>query len=189
MISAFFRLRSTFVVGPALALALAVPALSAHSQTEHHGRKYKPLAPAAIVTVMVERASNGKPIDNASVVFRVSKEGKEQGSLEVKTNEEGKAKIDIIEVGSHVEVQVIAEGYATNATVFDVTGDEKSVLLKMQKPRAQVSAYEDNDGKAASRPPGVQEPRPEAKPKKTPLAFPPPAAPKTAAPPATSSPQ
>jgi Carboxypeptidase regulatory-like domain len=187
MISAFFRLRSTFVVGPALVLALAVPALPIHGQTEHHGRKYKPLAPAATVTVMVQRASNGKPIDNASVVFRASKQGKEQGSLEVKTNEEGKAKIDIIEVGSHVEVQVIADGFATNATDFDVTSDEKSVVLKMEKPRAQVSAYEDNDGKAASRQPGVQEPRPMVVPKKTPPATPATAAPQTAPP--ASSPQ
>jgi len=180
MISAFFRLRSTFVVGSALALALAVPA---HGQTEHHGRKYKPLAPAAVITVTVERANNGKPISNASVVFRATKEGKDQGSLEVKTNEDGKAKIDIIEVGSHVSVQVIADGFATNAMDFDVPGDEKSVVLKMEKPRAQVSAYEDNDGKASTRPPGVQEPRPLIVPKKTP----PPTAPQT--PPATSSPQ
>jgi hypothetical protein len=172
MISTFFRLRSTFVVGSALALALAVPALPLHSQTEHHGRKYKPLAPAAIVRVTVQRATNGKPISNASVVFHAIKEGKEQGSLEVKTNEDGEAKIDIIEIGSHVQVQVIADGFATNATDFDVLGDEKSVVLKMEKPRAQVSTYEDNDGKPATRPPGVQEPRPMVVPKK---ATPPPA--------------
>lgn len=177
-------MRSTVVVGSALALALAVPALPIHSQTEHHGRKYKPLAPAANITVTVQRANNGKPISNASVVFRASKEGKDQGSLEVKTNEDGNAKIDIIEVGSHVQVQVIAEGFATNAMEFDVPGDEKTVVLKMEKPRAQVSTYEDNDGKAATRPPGVQEPRPIVVPKKTP---PPAPAPQT--PPATSSPQ
>jgi Carboxypeptidase regulatory-like domain len=184
MISASFRLCSTFVVGSALALALAVPA---HGQTEHHGRKYKPLAPAANITVTVERANNGKPISNASVVFRASKEGKDQGSLEVKTNEEGKAKIDIIEVGSHVQVQVIANGFATNALEFEVPGDEKSVVMKMEKPRAQVSTYEDNDGKSSTRPAGVQEPRPMAPVKKTPPAFPQTTTPQ--APPATSSPQ
>jgi Carboxypeptidase regulatory-like domain len=185
MISAFFRLRSTFVVGSALALALVVPA---HGQTEHHGRKYKPLVPAATITVTVERANNGKPISNASVVFRASKEGKNEGSLEVKTNEDGKAKIDIIEVGSHVQVQVIADGFSTNAMEFEVPGDEKSVVLKMEKPRAQVSAYEDNDGKASTRPAGVQEPRPMVVPKK---ATPPPdtATPKVANVPVTSSPQ
>jgi len=181
MNSVVFRLRSTFVVGSALALALVVPA---HGQTEHHGRKYKPLAPAATITVTVQRANNGKPISNASVVFRASKAGQDQGSLEVKTNEDGNAKIDIIEIGSHVQVQVIADGFATNAQEFDVPGDEKTVVMKMEKPRAQVSTYEDNDGKASTRPPGVQEPRPIVTPKKTP---PPATAPQT--PPATSSPQ
>lgn len=171
-------------MGSALALSLAVPA---SGQTEHHGRKYKPLAPAATITVVVERANNGKPISNASVVFRASKEGKDQGSLEVKTNEEGKAKIDIIEVGSHVQVQVIANGFATNAMEFEVPGDEKEVVLKMEKPRAQVSTYEDNDGKSSTRAPGVQEPRPIAKPKPTTPAFPQTTTPQT--PQATSSPQ
>jgi hypothetical protein len=183
MISAFLRLRSTFVTGSVLALALAVPALPIHSQTEHHGRKYKPLAPAAVITVTVERATNGKPISNASVLFRASKAGQDQGSLEVKTNEDGKAKIDIIEVGSHVKVQVIADGFATNAMEFEVPSDEKSVVLKMEKPRAQVSTYEDNDGKASTRPAGVQEPKPMAPVKKTTPAFP-----QTTTPP-TSSPQ
>jgi hypothetical protein len=184
MISAFSRTRSTFVVGLALALTLAVPALPIHSQTEHHGRKYKPLAPAATITVTVERATNGKPISNASVVFRASKAGQDQGSLEVKTNEDGKAKIDIIEVGSHVQVQVIADGFSTNAMEFEVPGDEKSVVLKMEKPRAQVSTYEDNDGKAATRPAGVQEPPPLKVPKKTPPAAT--TTPQTATPPASS---
>jgi hypothetical protein len=171
MISVFFRSRSTFVMGSALALALVVPA---HGQTERHGRKYKPLAPAANITVLVERANNAKPISNASVVFRATRDGKDQGSLEVKTNPDGEAKIDIIEIGSHVSVQVIADGFATNAMEFDVAGEEKNVVLKMEKPRAQVSTYQDNDGKASTRPPGVQEPPP-MKPKKVyPAAAPPP---------------
>jgi hypothetical protein len=172
MISAFFRTRSTFLTGSALALALVVPA---HAQTEHHGRNYKPLAPAATITVLVERANNAKPIPNASVVFHATRDGKDQGSLEVKTDPDGNAKIDIIEIGSHVNVQVIADGFATNAMEFDVPSDEKSVVLKMEKPRAQVSTYQDNDGKASTRPPGVQEPPP-MKPKKvTPPPTPPPA--------------
>ncbi|MEO7029699.1 MAG: carboxypeptidase regulatory-like domain-containing protein [Acidobacteriaceae bacterium] len=144
-------------------LALTV---SAPGQTERHGRNYKPLAPAANITVTVEKASNGKPISNAAVVFRASRQGKLQGSLEIKTDPDGNAKIDIIEVGSHVTVQVIADGYATAASEFDVPGDQKSVLIKMVKPRAQVSVYQDNDGKASQRPVGVQEPPPLAKPKK-----------------------
>lgn len=163
MISAGFHRCSTLLAGSALALVFAI---SAPGQTERHGRKYKALQPAANITVMVEKASNGKPISNAAVVFYASREGKSQGSLEIKTDPDGHAKIDIIEIGSHVMVQVIADGFATAASEFDVPGDEKTVLIKMDKPRAQVSVYQDNDGKASQRPAGVQEPPPLIKPKK-----------------------
>lgn len=158
MNSVFFRTHTKVFTGSALALALAV---SAHGQTERHGRKYKPLAPAATITVKVEKAANGKPLSNAAVVFRATdREGKNEGSMEIKTDPDGNAKIDIIEVGSHVKVQVIADGFATNAAEFDVPTEEKNIVLKMEKPRAQISAYQDNDGKAAQRPAGVQEPPP-----------------------------
>jgi hypothetical protein len=169
MNSVFFRTHTAVFTGSALALALAV---SAHGQTERHGRKYKALKPAATITVKVEKAANGKPISNAAVVFRaIDQAGKNEGSMEIKTDPDGNAKIDIIEVGSHVKVQVIADGFATNAAEFDVPTEEKSIVLKMEKPRAQVSAYQDNDGKASQRPAGVQEPPPiapkKAKPAKT----------------------
>jgi hypothetical protein len=179
MIYAFSRIRTTVLLGSALALALAV---SAHGQDEQHWRKYKKLEPAGRITVTVQKAANGKPISNAAVIFRASKNGKDEGYLEVKTSPDGEAKIDIIEIGSHVKVQIIADGYSTGATEFDLAGDEKDVLIKMEKPRAQVSAYQDNDGKPAARPPGVQEPRPIA-PKQT---TPPPTAP---APATTTPPQ
>jgi hypothetical protein len=179
MISAFSRLRSTLLTGSIFALAFAVPA---HGQSGPQYRKTKALPPAARITVTVEKATNGKPLENAAVIFRASKEGKETGSLEIKSDPDGNAKIDIIEVGSHVTIQVIADGFATAATDFDVQTDEKNVLITMEKPRAQVSAYEDNHGKASQRPVGVQEPPPIAKPK--------PATPPAAAPAATgSSPQ
>jgi hypothetical protein len=163
MISAFSRVRTAVVFGVVSGLVLAG---SVYGQTERHGRKYKKLEPAANITLTVEKASNGKPISNAAVVFRAYKNGQDQGSLEVKTNPDGEAKIDIIEIGSHVKVQIIADGFATGATEFDLTGDEKNVTVKMEKPRAQVSTYQNNDGKPAQRPAGIQEPPPIAKPKK-----------------------
>jgi hypothetical protein len=184
MISAFLRSRSTILTGSALLLALAIPA---HGQDdkEPHWRKYKKLQPAANITVTVEKAANGKPISNASVLFRASRNGKDQGSLEIKSDPDGNAKIDIIEIGSHVTVQVIADGFATNATEFDVATDTKAVLIKMDKPRAQVSVYQDNDGKASQRSAGVQEPAHVVKPKRT---NPAPAVPPAAPPAATTDP-
>jgi hypothetical protein len=65
----------------------------------------------------------------------------------VKTDPEGKATIDVIEIGSQVTVQVIANGFATYAGDMNVDGPSKELLVKLQRPKAQVSDYEDNDGK------------------------------------------
>src|SRR5271168_4671936 len=85
-----------------------------------HGRKYKPPPDTSHIEVLVTKKSNGKPIPNAAVVFNPSKDGKDEGSLEVKTDPEGKAVVDIIPTGSLVRVQVIANGYATYAEDYQI---------------------------------------------------------------------
>ncbi len=130
----------------------------AGGQTERHGRGYKPPPPTAEVVITVEKNFNGKPLPNASVIFRSSREGATNGVLEMKTDPEGQAKIDLLEVGSHVTVQVLANGFATYASEFDLTDAGKEVLVKMQRPRTQVSAYEEKGGtEPANVQPGVQE--------------------------------
>lgn len=171
MISAGVRFRRGLVLGSAL-LMLPLVLSAQQEKKEYHGRKYKALDPAATITVHVKKATNGKPVESAAVVFRATKNGKDQGGMEIKTNAEGDAKLDIIEVGSHVKVQVIADGFATSALEFDVPNDTKDVTVEMVKPRAQVSAYENNDGKAAQRPIGVQEPPPIRQSKKQPSTAP-----------------
>ena len=140
-----------------LGMALATIAV-AGAQTGGHGRKWKPLPATSHIVVTVLKGFNGKPLPNAAVVFHAVREGKDDGNLEVKTNPEGKATIDVIEVGSHLSVQVIASGFATFAQELDVDGPSKAIEVKLIRPRAQVSQYEDNDGKAAQVKPGVQEP-------------------------------
>jgi hypothetical protein len=108
-----------------------------------------------VITVL--KAFNGKPFENAGVVFHAIRNGKSDGNLEVKTDPDGNAKIDVLEVGSHVLVQVIASGYATAATEFDLPSDGKQLTLKLQRPQAQVSQFVDNDGKPSQTQPGVQE--------------------------------
>jgi hypothetical protein len=74
-------------------------------------------------------------------------------------------------------VQVIADGFATYATDFDLTSAGKQVLIKLQRPRAQVSEYGDDTGRPAQVQPGVQEHRPDAgKPYTAPTSVPPTAA-------------
>ena len=141
-------------VGLATALAMTVVA---GAQRDEHGRKWKPLPATAHIVVSVTKGFNGKPLPNAAVVFHAVRDGKDDGNLEVKTDPEGKATIDVIEVGSHLTVQVIASGFATSAQELDVDGPTKTLEVKLIRPRAQVSQYEDNDGRDAQVKPGIQE--------------------------------
>lgn len=143
-----------YTLSAALLVAAIVPG-GAHAQ--EHGRKWKPAPPTASVVVKVVKAFDGKPFENAGVVFHAIRDGKDDGNLEVKTDPDGNAKIDVLEVGSHVLVQVIADGYATAATEFDLAADGKQLTVRLKRPQAQVSQFEDNDGKLSQTQPGVQE--------------------------------
>ncbi len=127
------------------------------AQQERHGRGYKPPPPTAPVVITVEKEFNGKALPNASVIFRSTRDEATNGNLEMKTDPQGRATMDLLEVGSHVTVQVIANGFATYATTFELTADGKQVLVKLQRPRAQVSAYDDGHDRAAEAHPGIQE--------------------------------
>jgi hypothetical protein len=139
-------------------LITMIAALSPALHAQRRGRKYKAPPATSRIAVEVLRQNNGRPIPNAAVVFRSTKDGHDEGNLEVKTNEDGIASIDVIPTGSMVEVQIIASGFATFAKEYYVPESDREIHVKMLPPRAQVSAYEDNDGKASQRQPGVQEP-------------------------------
>lgn len=145
-------------MGRVLTAAIVVGlSVAAGAQSDQHGRKFKPLPPTAHVVITVEKGFNGKPLENAAVIFHAVLNGKDDANLEVKTDPDGKATIDLLSVGSHVTVQVIAGGFTTYATDFDVTAEGKEVMVKLQRPRAQVSTYVDNGDKPAPVVPGVQE--------------------------------
>jgi hypothetical protein len=55
-------------------------------------------------------------------------------------------------------VQIIATGYATYAQDYLIDQPTKEITISMIRPQAQVSAYENNEGKASTRKAGVQEP-------------------------------
>jgi hypothetical protein len=141
------------------------------------GRKYKPPPATSRVEVTVLKKFNGKPISNAAVIFDATMDGKDQGTLEVKTDPEGKAAIDVIPTGSNVRVQVIATGYATFAEEYLVAEPTREISISMIRPKEQISSYQDNDGKDSNRAPGVQEPVRPTTPKAKPAT--PPATPQT----------
>jgi hypothetical protein len=176
------QLRRTFQAALLVSFALAscLPA-AAQDAPVKRGRKYKAPPATSHIEVTVLKKFNGKPISNAAVIFDATMDGKDQGNLEVKTDPEGKAAIDVIPTGSTVRVQIIATGFATFADEYLVSEPTRQISVSMIRPKEQVSSYQDNDGKSATSKPGVQEPvRPKTKP------VPPNPPPQTAPPPNAS---
>lgn len=155
------RLTSAFL-GFLLAASVATPVLRAqdadNSSPERHGRKYKAPPETSHIEVTVVKGFNKKPIDGAHVIFHPVKDGKDEGNLELKTHQDGKAMIDVIPTGSSVRIQVLADGFATFADDYLITEPSRSIVIPMARPKAQISTYVDNSGKDSQMKPGVQEP-------------------------------
>ncbi len=133
---------SQFRRGVALSalVLLAISSLCAHGQDDSRGRKYKAPPPTAKVSVAVIKDTNGKPIENAAVVFHLSgEEGK--GNMEMKTNEEGKAIIDVIPIGDTMRLQVIADGFQTFGQDYKIDADTKDITVRLKRPQQQYSTY------------------------------------------------
>lgn len=136
---------------PALLLAALLPASAAQTDTKR-GRKYVPPPPMARIEVSVVRATSGKPIPNAAVIFHPMEGDKDKGNMELKTNDEGKAVIDVITRGDTVRLQVIANGYQTYGEDYKIDASEKQIVVKMKRPGEQYSVYKDHsaDGTKAA---------------------------------------
>lgn len=140
---------------------------------EKHGRKYKAPPETSHIEVTVLKGFNKKPIDGAHVIFHPVKDGVDEGNLEVKTHEDGKATIDVIPTGSAVRVQVLADGFATFAEDYTINEASREIVISMARPQAQISTYVDNSGKPSDLKPGVQEPvRPKLDAKGNPIVAP-----------------
>ncbi|WP_089408072.1 carboxypeptidase-like regulatory domain-containing protein [Granulicella rosea] len=155
----FFRRISATALALTFATGLVCPQnLVGQDDSARRGRKYKAPPEVSHIEITVIKGTNKKPIANAAVIFHPMKDGKDEGNLEVKTDPDGKAVIDVIPTGSRVVVQVLADGFATYAETFDIPESSRSILVAMKRPQAQISKYEDNRDKPADRKPGVQEP-------------------------------
>lgn len=130
-----------------LPLLVAVVGLvfSGHAQEQGRGRKYKP-PPATCKIIVTVTKANGKPLENASVVFHPLENGKDKGNMELKTNEDGKVTIDVIPMGDQLRLQVLAEGYQTFGNDYDLPTDTKEIAVKMNRPQKQYSIYESHSG-------------------------------------------
>lgn len=153
-------MRVVFAVGlMAGVVAPAVLRAQDDAVPEKHGRKYKAPPESAHVEVTVLKGFNKKPIMNAAVIFHpIDANGKDEGTLEVKSGPDGKAVIDVIPVGAQVRLQVLASGFATHAEDFKVDTMTREIVVSMVRPQAQISAYTDDEGKPAEVQPGIQAP-------------------------------
>lgn len=153
-----------------IAAALLIPSLLC-AQEHRRGRKYKPPPPVANITVTVTKAFDGKPVENAAVVFHpINDKGKDEGGMELKTDENGKASLDLIPIGDTLLLQVIAPGYQTFGNEYPIKKDSKDIAVKLRYPAAQFSIYqkhpnaevggpktEEKRAKPSNEPPGTTE--------------------------------
>ncbi len=126
---------------PPLASLQAPLALSAQGDDSHHMRKYKAPPPAASIQVTVLKADTGKPIQDAHVIFHPVEGDKDKGSMELKTDEDGKINLDIIPIGDTVRLQVIANGFQTYGDDYKVDHSKLSWEVCLRRPGPQYSIY------------------------------------------------
>jgi 5-hydroxyisourate hydrolase-like protein (transthyretin family) len=128
-------------------LGLAVSSLAAGGQdAPKRGRKYKAPPATARIEVTVLRDVNGKPIENAAVVFHPMEGEKDTGNMELKTNEDGKTVIDVLPMGDTVRLQIIAKGFQTYGEDYKIDKPEMAIEIKMKRPGEQYSVYKNHDG-------------------------------------------
>jgi hypothetical protein len=132
-----------------LVAAMAMLA-SGHAWGQQYGRKYVPPPPPAHISVTVTKAINGKPVANAAVIFHPIKNGKDGGNMEIKTNREGVATLDIMPIGDTFRLQVVADGFQTFGEDYTIDSSVKEIEVKMKKPVAQQSIYSTPPGSPAT---------------------------------------
>ena len=135
--------RSLFLLVFVAVSGLFVLSLAAGAQEKaNRGRKYKSPPKTARIEVTVLRDVNGKPIENAAVIFHPMEGEKDRGNMELKTNDDGKALIDVIPIGSTVRLQVIVRGFQTYGEDYEVKMANMAIEIRMKRPGEQYSIYQ-----------------------------------------------
>jgi len=139
--------RSLFRISvSAVVIGLMAVSLAANGQdSTKRGRKYKAPLPTARIEVSVVRDVNGKGIENAAVVFHPMAGEKDEGNMELKTNEDGKAIIDVLPIGDTVRLQVIAHGFQTYGEDYKVDKAALAIEIRLKRPGEQYSIYKMHD--------------------------------------------
>lgn len=134
-------LRNTFFI--LCAVSFVVLSSSAQSKNSGRGRKFHEPPPTARLEITVIHDTNGKPIENASVIFH-ELDSRDKGNMELRTNEDGKTIIDVLEIGTTVRFQIVAAGYQTYGQDFKIDKANLNLLVKLSRPVSQYSIYSDH---------------------------------------------
>lgn len=139
--------RSLFFLSVVLAgFGLAVSSFVVNAQDSHRrGRKYKAPPPTARIEVTILRNSDEKPVGNAAVVFHPMQGEKDKGNMELKTDPDGKAIIDVLPIGDTIRVQVIAKGFQTFGQDYKVDKAQVAIEIRLKRPGEQYSIYKHHD--------------------------------------------
>ena len=99
----------------------------------------------SVLSFVVLKDHNGKPVRNASVIMHPVKGNGKQAKtgLELKTDAEGKTFFDGVPYGK-LRVQVIAQGYQTFGDDYSVDKTEMEIVVRMKRPGEQYSIYKDH---------------------------------------------
>src|SRR5580658_2625231 len=138
-----------FVVVSGFGLIVSSLASNGQDDSAKRGRKYKTPPPTARIEVTIVRDFNGKPIENAAVVFHPMVGEKDEGNMELKTNEDGKTIIDVLPIGDTVRLQVIARGFQTYGEDYKIDKTEMAIDIRMKRPGEQYSIYKSHDAAAS----------------------------------------
>lgn len=141
----FFRSQLRLsLLAATLVLVCCSLAAGAQQKSSARGRKYKAPPETARIEITILRDVNGKPIENAAVIFHPIEGEKSKGNMELKTNEDGKTTIDVLPIGDTVRLQIIAKGFQTYGEDFKIDKAEMAREIRLKRPGEQYSIYKDH---------------------------------------------
>lgn len=116
--------------------------------------------PTAILSFLVIKDDNGKPVRNAAVIMHpVGAKGKQgRGDLELKTDVNGRTSFDGVPYGT-LRVQVLASGFQTFGEDYEVSKARMDLTVKLKRPQGQYSIYEAHPEENKTAPPADTKPQ------------------------------
>jgi len=155
--------RRIFLFAAVFALFAVFAGVLTGAAQDKRGRKYKAPPPTARIEVTVVRADDGKPVENAAVIFH---DLNDTGNMELRSNEDGKTVIDVLPIGKTARLQIIARGFQTFGQDYPVDKANMAIEVRLKRPGQQYSTYKEHpsDQKSQNKNPDNSKPNDSSKP-------------------------